>query len=377
MKYCLELGLDLNAADNQGYTALHGAAYRGDNELVKFLVDNGAKLDARTKRGWSVTDMANAPSLRSSVPLAHPDTIALLLKAGAPALTAIEGETILGSGRKAPAPSPEMVAYVSWMRTVSLSSTSLKKSIEDKQPEAVQMDAQTLADIFGKVEEYLEQGQHGRRRRPCEDRAGRIDEPQGGRGSGQLVRGRRRDEDDWWNVRVVSHRASRRKDARWALLDQEIVREKQMPGGRLLLTSSIFLTFFAAGSAGQVYLDTLPIGHAAIQYLQARPDDAVSRLSARLERGTIALDFRADGTGYLASVLRHLDVKTDSQGLVFSKTSTQAAKSRRGIRARSTSQTMSRSGSCEAATIWNWPHAIRGRGSASTRSIISRRQGLC
>jgi len=154
VKYCLELGLDINAADNQGYTALHGAAYRGDNELVKFLVDKGAKLDARTKRGWSVTDMANAPSLRSSVPLAHPDTIALLLKIGAPALTPIEGETILGSGRKAPAPSPEMVAYVSWMRTVSLSSTSLKKSIEGKQPEAVQMDAQTLADIFGKVEEY-------------------------------------------------------------------------------------------------------------------------------------------------------------------------------------------------------------------------------
>jgi uncharacterized protein len=161
VKYCLELGLDINAADNQGYTALHGAAYRGDNDLVRFLVDKGAKLDARTRRGWSVTDMANAPSLRSSVPLAHPDTIALLLKAGAPALTAIEGETILGSGRKAPAPSPEMVAYVGWMRTASLSSASLKKSIEDKQPDAVQMDAQTLADIFGKVEEYWNKSNTG------------------------------------------------------------------------------------------------------------------------------------------------------------------------------------------------------------------------
>ena len=154
VKYCLELGLDINAADNQGYTALHGAAYRGDNELVKFLVEKGARLDARSKRGWSVTDMANAPSLRSSVPLAHPDTIALLLKSGAPPLTPIEGETILGSGRKAAAPSPEMVAYVGWMRTVSLSSNSLKKSITDQQAAAVQMDAQTLADIFGKVQEY-------------------------------------------------------------------------------------------------------------------------------------------------------------------------------------------------------------------------------
>ena len=99
-----------------------------------------------------------------------------------------------------------------------------------------------------------------------------------------------------------------------------------MPGGRLLLAASVFLTFFAAGSAGQVYLENLPIGHAAIEYLQTRPDDAVSRLSGELERGTITLDFREDGTGYLASVLRHLGVNTDSQGLVFSKTSTQAAK---------------------------------------------------
>ena len=154
VKYCLELGLDINAADNQGYTALHGASYRGDNDLVTFLVEKGARLDARTKRGWSVTDMANAPSLRSSVPLAHPETIALLLKVGAPPLTPIEGETILGSGRKSPAPNPEMVEHVGWMRTVSLSSSSLKKSIEDKQAAAVQMDAQTLADIFQKVQGY-------------------------------------------------------------------------------------------------------------------------------------------------------------------------------------------------------------------------------
>jgi len=99
-----------------------------------------------------------------------------------------------------------------------------------------------------------------------------------------------------------------------------------MPGGRLLLASSVFLIFFAAGSAGQVYLENLPLAHAAIQYLQTRPDDAVSRLSAQLERGTITLDFRADGTGYLASVLRHLGVTADSQALVFSKTSSQAAK---------------------------------------------------
>jgi ankyrin repeat protein len=102
VQYCLELGLDPTPQDVQGYTALAGAAYRGDNELVKLLVEKGAKLDARTSRGWSVTDMANGPSLRSSVPVAHPYTVALLLKLGAPALTPVEGEEILGIIRRRP-----------------------------------------------------------------------------------------------------------------------------------------------------------------------------------------------------------------------------------------------------------------------------------
>jgi hypothetical protein len=99
-----------------------------------------------------------------------------------------------------------------------------------------------------------------------------------------------------------------------------------MPASRLLLASSVSLVLFSAGSEAQVYLENLPIAHPAIQYLQRSSDDAVSRLSAQLERGTITLDFRADGSGYLASVLRNLGVNTDSQGLVFSKTSSQAAK---------------------------------------------------
>jgi ankyrin repeat protein len=103
VKYCLELGLDPTPHDVQGYTALAGAAYRGDNELVTLLVQKGAKLDARSSRGWSVTDMANGPSLRSSVPVKHPETVALLLKLGAPPLTAIDGEEILGIIRRRPA----------------------------------------------------------------------------------------------------------------------------------------------------------------------------------------------------------------------------------------------------------------------------------
>jgi ankyrin repeat protein len=81
---CLELGGDLNGTDIFGYTALHGAAYRGDDELVKFLVEKGARLDTRTIFGTSVTDMANGFVAYSSLPRVHPGTVALLMELGAP-----------------------------------------------------------------------------------------------------------------------------------------------------------------------------------------------------------------------------------------------------------------------------------------------------
>ena len=43
VKYCVELGNDVNAADNRGFTALHGAAYLGNNDMVNFLVEKGAR----------------------------------------------------------------------------------------------------------------------------------------------------------------------------------------------------------------------------------------------------------------------------------------------------------------------------------------------
>lgn len=96
VRYCIELGLDVNTQDVTGYTALAGAAWRGDNDLVRLLVDKGAKLDPRTHRGWSVTDMATGPYLRTTGSTPHPDTVELLLKLGAPPLTPHPDEDILG-----------------------------------------------------------------------------------------------------------------------------------------------------------------------------------------------------------------------------------------------------------------------------------------
>lgn len=52
--------------------------------------------------------------------------------------------------------------------------------------------------------------------------------------------------------------------------------------------------------------------------------DPVARLGKQLERGEVALEFRP-GFGYLPSLLERLDVRVDSQVLVFSKTSFQQA----------------------------------------------------
>lgn len=84
VKYCLEVGGDVNAKDLFSYTAMHGAAYRGDNGLVQFLADKGAKLDVRSRAGYTATDMANGPKLNAHLPIEHPETVALLMKLGAP-----------------------------------------------------------------------------------------------------------------------------------------------------------------------------------------------------------------------------------------------------------------------------------------------------
>jgi ankyrin repeat protein len=81
VRQCLELGLDVNQVDNRGYTALHGAAYIGNNDLIKVLVETGAKVDVKAKTGDSVADMANGPN-RFATP--HPETVALLKKLGSP-----------------------------------------------------------------------------------------------------------------------------------------------------------------------------------------------------------------------------------------------------------------------------------------------------
>jgi ankyrin repeat protein len=81
VKFLVErLGADVNARDHNGYTPLHHAASRGDNELIRYLVSKGADVKAVSRSGQTTVDMANGPVQRVQP---FPETIALLEGLGA------------------------------------------------------------------------------------------------------------------------------------------------------------------------------------------------------------------------------------------------------------------------------------------------------
>jgi ankyrin repeat protein len=75
-----ELGEDVNARDHNGYTPLHHAASRGDNDLIHYLISKGADVTAVSRGGQTTVDMANGPVQRVQP---FPETVALLERLGA------------------------------------------------------------------------------------------------------------------------------------------------------------------------------------------------------------------------------------------------------------------------------------------------------
>jgi len=92
----------------------------------------------------------------------------------------------------------------------------------------------------------------------------------------------------------------------------------------------IAILICTAALPAQEYLAPIAVDHPAIRYFESAPDDRVARLSKRLDRGEVKLASPTvalgDALGDLPSLLDLLGIPVDSQALVFSKTSFQAAK---------------------------------------------------
>lgn len=81
MKYLVEeLHHDVNQRDLNGYTPLHHAASRGDNEMILYLVSKGADPKAVGRDFRTTVDLANGPVQRLRP---FPETIKLLESLGA------------------------------------------------------------------------------------------------------------------------------------------------------------------------------------------------------------------------------------------------------------------------------------------------------
>jgi ankyrin repeat protein len=89
-KLLVERRADVNSAGEHGWTPLHGAAYKGVDGVVQFLVEHGARLDVFDEYGQTPLSIANAViTVRSkdfyyqSSRVLRKTTADLLLKLGA------------------------------------------------------------------------------------------------------------------------------------------------------------------------------------------------------------------------------------------------------------------------------------------------------
>jgi ankyrin repeat protein len=82
VKVMMAAGLDLQQTDSRGENALHGAALRGADTIVQFLIDQGMDVNATSKQGYTPLDVAMGKTIVAQLPVPQESTVALLKKLG-------------------------------------------------------------------------------------------------------------------------------------------------------------------------------------------------------------------------------------------------------------------------------------------------------
>jgi len=83
VKLCVELGMDVNAKNSMGLTSLMGAANRGSDSIIEYLVSKGAKLDAKDNEGRTPYNWAEGVFLATLAPVPKPTSMTLIQKLSA------------------------------------------------------------------------------------------------------------------------------------------------------------------------------------------------------------------------------------------------------------------------------------------------------
>ncbi|MDP7340249.1 MAG: ankyrin repeat domain-containing protein, partial [Vicinamibacterales bacterium] len=90
VRVLVEAGADVDAVNEANFTAIHGATFRGLNEVIEYLVESDADIDAKDFRGRTAYRMAEGAK-QSFQFQSWPETAELLERLGADTRLGIPG----------------------------------------------------------------------------------------------------------------------------------------------------------------------------------------------------------------------------------------------------------------------------------------------
>ena len=82
VRVLMAAGLDINQTNTRGENSLHGAALRGADTIVQFLLDEKMDINATSKQGYTPLDVALGKTIVLQLPVPQESTVALLKKMG-------------------------------------------------------------------------------------------------------------------------------------------------------------------------------------------------------------------------------------------------------------------------------------------------------